>query len=488
MRPASRPQAPRPAGAPPRASHRTPHPAPPSSTHEPGPAARPVGHPDPARVQPYVLGDQREPEAAAGVLERAGPGRTPGRTARRSARGPPPARPGRHRPPPAGPPGRRGTPRPGPARGRAARRCRPGWTRPAPAGPGRRAPAPGRRPRRGTVGGPGHHVRGQLGQVQPLRRPERALVDAGDLEQVADQPAEPAQVGVEQVDRVPGGRRHLVPAPDQHLHRRAIVVTGERSSWLTSEANRASRATRACRSLGVSLNAAAIGPRSLSSRSGSRVDRSPCAIRAAAAVSSVSGAAPGGSPTSRSSAPSSPLASTPAEQHQADEPEGPVQVAQREHLDVRDLRRRAASSPPRPPGRRRPAAAAGRCRPGRPRRAVPVGMSPGSMLSVAVPPAIQPSGCRTKIAASGEEARPVSSAPRSADSLASRAVHQPRVDHRLPAHALLPLLEHVAGGEVPGRHRDHRRDRHRAERERRDHPVPDRHPGQRSHSSRPASR
>jgi hypothetical protein len=196
------------------------------------------------------------------------------------------------------------------------------------------------------------------------------------------------------------------------------VVTGERSSWLTSEANRASLATRACRSPAVSLNAAAIGPRSLSSRSGSRVDRSPCAIRAAAEVSSVSGRSTRRLAHQPIEPPSSPLASTP-----------PSSI----RLMNRKIRSRsrsgntstyetwdsgsfvATATSGAPPTRNR-------CRAMSPRSAAAIsagGMSATSMLSVAVPPAIQPSGCRTKIAASGEEARPVSSAPRSEDPLAS---------------------------------------------------------------------
>jgi hypothetical protein len=64
-----------------------------------------------------------------------------------------------------------------------------------------------------------------------------------------------------------------------------------------------------------------------------------------------------------------------------------------------------------------------RCRAMSPRSAAAIsagGMSATSMLSVAVPPAIQPSGCRTKIAAPGDEARPVSSAPRSDEPLVNR--------------------------------------------------------------------
>ena len=66
-------------------------------------------------------------------------------------------------------------------------------------------------------------------------------------------------------------------------------MRGERSSWLTSDANRASRSMRSCRAWAMSLNEAEIGRRSGSSLVSSRVSRRPAASAMAAVDTPVSG-------------------------------------------------------------------------------------------------------------------------------------------------------------------------------------------------------
>jgi hypothetical protein len=73
-----------------------------------------------------------------------------------------------------------------------------------------------------------------------------AGVEAGDLEQVLDHGVEPLDVGDEQVEGGLGPLRHLVPPPCSTSTEAARVVSGDRSSWLTSDANRASRSMRSC--------------------------------------------------------------------------------------------------------------------------------------------------------------------------------------------------------------------------------------------------
>ena len=85
-------------------------------------------------------------------------------------------------------------------------------------------------------------------------QPDRAGVEAGDLEQILDQPLEPATS--------PTSRSRAAWARSGISSRRACitstdadsVISGERSSWLTSDANRASRSTRCCRADAISLN------------------------------------------------------------------------------------------------------------------------------------------------------------------------------------------------------------------------------------------
>ena len=68
------------------------------------------------------------------------------------------------------------------------------------------------------------------------------------------------------------------------------AVSGERSSWPTSAANRASRWIRSSRASTMLLNEPTMVARSGSSVGGSRVCRSPAPIRAAAVATSSSGA------------------------------------------------------------------------------------------------------------------------------------------------------------------------------------------------------
>ncbi len=67
------------------------------------------------------------------------------------------------------------------------------------------------------------------------------------------------------------------------------VISGERSSWLTSEAKRASRSMRSCSAEAMSLNELASTPRSGSSVGGRRVPRWPPAIALAAWAASATG-------------------------------------------------------------------------------------------------------------------------------------------------------------------------------------------------------
>ena len=82
-----------------------------------------------------------------------------------------------------------------------------------------------------------------------------AGVEAGDLEQVLDEALEAGDVADEEVERDLRPLGHLVAPGLHHLDRRATrVISGERSSWLTSDANRASRSTRCCSAATISLN------------------------------------------------------------------------------------------------------------------------------------------------------------------------------------------------------------------------------------------
>ena len=63
----------------------------------------------------------------------------------------------------------------------------------------------------------------------------------------------------------------------------ASVISGDRSSWLTSDAKRASRSTRSCSAPAISLNEAASEARSRSAGGTRRVSRRPPAMASAAA-------------------------------------------------------------------------------------------------------------------------------------------------------------------------------------------------------------
>ncbi len=67
------------------------------------------------------------------------------------------------------------------------------------------------------------------------------------------------------------------------------VISGERSSWLTSDANRASRSMRTCSADAMSLNELASTPRSGSLDGESRVSRAPPAMALAACAASATG-------------------------------------------------------------------------------------------------------------------------------------------------------------------------------------------------------
>jgi hypothetical protein len=68
-----------------------------------------------------------------------------------------------------------------------------------------------------------------------------------------------------------------------------IVINGDRSSWLTSDAKRASRSMRSCRACAMSLNDMASGPRSGSAVPPRRVSSRPPAMACAAWLTSLSG-------------------------------------------------------------------------------------------------------------------------------------------------------------------------------------------------------
>ena len=104
-------------------------------------------------------------------------------------------------------------------------------------------------------------TRSQVVEVQA----DRPGVEAGDLEQVLHQALEADDVGDQQVERAwarsgISSRRACITSTLA-----ARVISGERSSWLTSLANRASRSTRACSAAAMSLNALASTRRSGSS-------------------------------------------------------------------------------------------------------------------------------------------------------------------------------------------------------------------------------
>jgi hypothetical protein len=69
----------------------------------------------------------------------------------------------------------------------------------------------------------------------------------------------------------------------------ASVMSGDRSSWLTLDANRASRSIRSSSTSAISLNDAASGARSTSSLASTRVSNRPVAMAWAASLMPRSG-------------------------------------------------------------------------------------------------------------------------------------------------------------------------------------------------------
>ena len=133
-------------------------------------------------------------------------------------------------------------------------------------------------------------MQGDLGDIDQVGVEEvGARVEPRDLEQVVDQILEAADVGVEEIERALGA----VIERSRRVRNTSIdadnVINGERSSWLTSEAKRASRSMRSSRAAAISLNDIVSGARSGSSATTSRVSRRPLAIEWAASLTSVSG-------------------------------------------------------------------------------------------------------------------------------------------------------------------------------------------------------
>ena len=227
----------------------------------PSRAVGPVLDPHPPAVQADVLGDEGEAEADALARARAGRRRRRGRSGRRSAR----AR-------------RAGTP--GPESSTAICTASSTWRRLTAGGAvavlGGVVEQVGDDPGEAALVGP-HDDAGELGveldrarrggptRRRPGARTRRgglveveahgAGVVAADLEQVLDELAEAADLGVDEVDGLRAalgrGRRAGVSSTSTAA---AIVMSGDRSSWLTSEANRASRSMRSWSAWAMSLN------------------------------------------------------------------------------------------------------------------------------------------------------------------------------------------------------------------------------------------
>ena len=126
-------------------------------------------------------------------------------------------------------------------RRRGRGRCRSGWRRRVPAGDGRRGSAPlgavaDTSTGCGRQAADGHRLADELGDEQLLEvQPDRAGVEAGDLEQVLDESLEPDHVA-RPAGRAPPGpaRASRRGGPASPRRDAASVINGERSSWLTS--------------------------------------------------------------------------------------------------------------------------------------------------------------------------------------------------------------------------------------------------------------
>ena len=324
--------------------------------------------------------------------------------------------------------------RPGPARRRGPRRCRAGCPPRGRDRVGRRAPSASPAlvctrhvaPAAGTEG-----ASDEIGQI--ARLPVRVV----GRRRRGRSPAGPRPSAGTGGPRRRAGRRPVGADGDSSARRLrstatafTSVVSGERSSWLTSPAKRASRATRCSSASAVRLNVAARASSSASPRSGSRAARSPAATRAAALVSSVSGRS-----ACRPAQP--PIAGTEQgagghadEEHGAEESQRPVELDEREQLDEhsRAVRARAA----RPPATGMPSDVM-RWRPATPLSARPRSGRGRSSGSKARPLVVQLPSRRTAIVVSGSPASPVSrsasrpSSPRAvshSDSSTSRALHR----------------------------------------------------------------
>ena len=102
-----------------------------------------------------------------------------------------------------------------------------------------------------------HGLADELGDEQVLEvQADRPGVEAGDLQQVLDQRLEAGDVADQQVERrLRPARACRRGGPASPRRCAASVISGERSSWLTSLAKRASRSTRCCSASAMSLNA-----------------------------------------------------------------------------------------------------------------------------------------------------------------------------------------------------------------------------------------
>ena len=110
----------------------------------------------------------------------------------------------------------------------------------------------------------------------------RTGIEPRDLQQVVDHAPEPGQIGFEQREGSLRLRRQLPPVGLEHAHGRRKVVRGDRSSWLTSEVNRASRSIRPWRLPAMRLNEPASAFRSASSPASTLVPNCPPAMATAA--------------------------------------------------------------------------------------------------------------------------------------------------------------------------------------------------------------
>ena len=177
-----------------------------------------------------------------------------------------------------------------------------------------------------------HH---QLGQVHLLElEAGHTGVEAGDLQQVLHELLEAVDVADHQVEGGPGplgisSRWFSMTSIDA-----ASVMSGERSSWLTSDAKRASRSIRSWRAWAISLNEAVIGRRSGSSlaRAGGRAARRPGPGRGRHAAEGPQRARLAHQPRP---APARVVTSDAADQRHAERLEGVLDLVQRDDLEVR---------------------------------------------------------------------------------------------------------------------------------------------------------